>query len=716
MASQNVDAASASSSEGWESVSNIDEERLYQLATVSTIVPIFKDVLPVQEPEVKLHPVAKIKYSKEFSFIYGIYRSLRSTVYHSHAPSTTAVAATAAPILSLSSSPARWFLLLAFALRQCTAHYTVWMDRRDIIMSTTLLLEATREKLPNVQTVSSLSTTGVSVTDAVTDAMARMQGQQAQLDVVSASWLPSGADLTWQTATSAALPTRASPWRAVRWELHATAAFAHLYHKNFQVWHHRKELLQYALQWTAANEDVASLDAGLLTDQALLSKYLQQQHGMSFHDIDERQVTQYVLYCVDGKNYHAWLHRISFLRLFPFLLTPPSWKDIRAFAATVSSDYIEQLCRDGIDRNEPQLPPSPLTAELDMTAELIQVDSLNNSAWCHRYRIFRDDLVGHYLRDFGVALFTAATTTPSVLSSTISEFLAVIAAVCRWELHVALHWSDVDPTNEASYTHARSIALLYHTIATRVRLAEVLLASSPTRSGEVEERMQQLFHSPLCSPVSTTRVNRGIHEGPTPDSVAQLYADKLSSVSWSHYRESWELAFYLLQSLRHAISPKARRIAKQFCNLCDLPEEDHQRRKGMAAFYASGTQFLLDNLHQVEAAIYHNCQSILEEMWVLYLTANLRNAIRAARPSEDYSSGIPRGMLQATDDILVKVCHNASQVSNDNGCVTAIEVFLAMEATALVQVKQLTAKDRIRLKYWKHEALVVIFRRHNLGE
>ena len=44
--------------------------------------------------------------------------------------------------------------------------------------------------------------------------------------------------------------------------------------------------------------------------------------------------------------------------------------------------------------------------------------------------------------------------------------------------NLALQWLYVDPTNESAYTHARSIAILFHTLMVRMALASELGRSS----------------------------------------------------------------------------------------------------------------------------------------------------------------------------------------------------------------------------------------------
>ncbi|KAG5497387.1 hypothetical protein JIQ42_03873 [Leishmania sp. Namibia] len=730
-------AASTTHSQGSE-----DGEWLYQLACVETFMPLAEDVTPVDEntfdsPE---HPVARINYSPNFSFIYGVYRSLRGHL--DYAPMLPASgepceSGELPPVIhTIRTSAARWFLLLAFALRQCTSNYTVWKDRRDVLMSPAVLAQATRDALPALSVPAAILSRTASEAECRA-ALRQMHKKQKKLSRTSQHWLPARADIVWEG--------RLSPWRAVHWELTAVGCFTRLYHKNFQVWHHRRELLTYALQQSPSHarcsEDAAAASrkpaqqreggsplVPIMASEAIFSDYLCRHAGLDFAAVDERPTLRAVLCNEDGKNYHAWLHLSWYLHTFSFLLTPPSLEDLKEHETVVTAVIANNgLCftphPNWVTASEsaapmalcPTLPPSPLTNELQFTAQLIHQDSHNNSAWCHRFALLKEALLrrlwwelcwGDCTNDFGGPL-------------TNENWQRTVRVVCAVELDYAMQWLYVDPTNEAAYTHARSVAFLFHTLATR----QYVWAAEHASAEGSEELKRYLVEAPLLTPVALARSElRADADAGTVSPSTQLMnllRDRQRRVPWSTYVDSFALVRQMQRVLHTAIRPRVTELEEQAARILLSVAESKGSSPGQApkpkataalkSLYERSSQYMLDNFHQVDTAQYLACQGMLEEMWLTYMNAAQRRRVQELRPSEAYREGLRSEWLEPSP--WGKPETSAAGPSEQEGCQDAVVLdFLAYEAAALSKAKQLTIADPIRLKYWKHEALNAIYR------
>ncbi|KAG5490359.1 hypothetical protein JKF63_00479 [Porcisia hertigi] len=708
-----------------------DGKWLYQLSCVETFMPLAADVTPVEEDDSgsSEHPVAKLEHSPNFSSIYGVYRSLRNHLIYTPmipSPGQRCGYGELSPVIqAIHTSAARWFLLLAFALRQCTSNYTVWKDRRDVLMSPTVLEQATRDALPDLPVPAAILSRTTSDAEKQT-ALRELDERQEKLRLTSQHWLPARADIAWEG--------RISPWRAVHWELTAVGCFTRLYHKNFQLWHHRKELLMYALEQSPSHHEcdgVESRKTPLLATQETFSDYLRRHHGLDFADVDERPTLHVVLGNEDGKNYHAWLHLSWYLHVFSFLVTPPSQEALRRHAEVKTDAVTSQgeglcftACSNWIASSEgaeamalhPTLPSSPLTDELQFTAQLIYRDCRNNSAWCHRLALLREALVRRLWRQLCSGEFRGAVGTPSPDE----DWQCTVRVICSEELDYSIQWLYVDPTNEAAYTHARSVSLLYHTLTTR---RHVWAAERAMKDGS-EELQRYLADAPLITPVALahSQLCSNAEAGTVFPSthVLHLLGDRQRRVPWGTYVESFSLLHYMQRALDTVIRPRAAELEEQAARILHSTAANNARTflgqapkpqaiAALNSLYERSSQYMLDNLHQVDTAQYSACQAKLEEMWLTYMDAAQRRRVQQLRPPEAYREGIRPEWLEP-----YPWCEPEKSVTGVSGQEyhpdAAVLDFIAYEAAAVSKAKQLTLTDPIRLKYWKGEVLNVIFR------
>ncbi|KPI86271.1 putative protein farnesyltransferase alpha subunit [Leptomonas seymouri] len=758
-------SAASSSSSSAHSLSSIDGEHLYQLACVETFLPLSKDVTLEEEPTACAHPVARIDYSPNFKLIYGLYRALRSKIEYVDSVAQHRRGDHSLQIIrALNSSPARWLLLLGFALRQCTSNYTVWKDRRDVIMSAGVLRQATRDQLPALALPDILLSLDPADAAKKEEALAKVKEAEEKVELVAQHWLPGASDLFWggdatpvAAVVTAALPSASlSPWRAVRWELNAVGCFTRFYHKNFQVWHHRRELLSYALQQTTLASPPAvhiSTDGGSLAaatsnesvqpsleSEEKFSAYLKQNHGICFADVDERETVKAVLCNEDSKNYHAWLHLTWYLHSLPFLLQTPSWPALKAFARALSESQLSAEQQPWMFCAHPQwafassaesdsslpasrrptLPPSGLTTEIDFTALLIHQDCLNNSAWCHRYSLFKDDLLrGLWREQLQPRLECSGGEAP--VSD--PEFIEVVYALCMVEVDFALQWLYVDPTNESAHTHARCIATLFHTIVVMLAvLRDVTKAGEtvhdrPQSSVRAMELLHYLRDAPLSAPVAAANLDLyakaedGSVSSSSPARDAVLRRMQHPQLSWSDYHHSFAILRYIQRVLHASIQQRVRELETQAARVlragANVASSSPAPANGtpqkvtlLNTLFERSSQYMLDNFHQVNTAQYLLYQVVLEEMWVLYLSAAQRRAVWQSRPPEAYREGIKPEWTSC------QLWEGADVLSDeDNGGDVAVACFLRYEAAALDLAKRLSVQDPIRYKYWKFEAM-----------
>ncbi|RNF07001.1 putative protein farnesyltransferase alpha subunit [Trypanosoma rangeli] len=590
-----------------------DVGRLDLLLNIESLCTLFQDVAPTEEPMSTQQPdLLRIQYSKDFDRVMGLYRTLRGTF---------SGAFRAAP-------SARWFLLTAFVLRQCHSHYTAWKDRRDVVLDSARLLGSTRESL-----------------------LAEMGGSDefhggnnircGELTPILESWLPLEANLKGPTGSF-------SVWRAVRWEFQAVEDFNLRNHKNFQVWHHRKELLLEALARTESPSHTS-----LLASMELFNRYLIQHHNICFADIDERAICGEV-FKIDHKNYHVWLHRSWFVHTFPFLIQPPSWpallgdyttmtdqagKSTEPLRAFVVQEMWEEECQG------PPIPPCGLKDELDYTATLIRDDCLNNSAWCHRFYLFDRDLI------------RASLQTCSLQS--LEDVDTVLRHLCLDEMHYALQWCVYEPCNESSFVHARGIATIYQAAALRL-----YLSSNATGA-----------YNYLADKVSISSM------APLPSHYMCLK----EKVPWDVFLGTFSLVQQQLCVLRDDVTSHAEELRRS------VSAGDEAT---LLESFLCRSQYLLDNVHQVYAARYHLLFVLLEQLWCCYFTDAERDQVNETLPPKKYAEGDEAAAEAITKQPL------------DN----CVRYFLEHEVQAMGLARRLVVEDAIRSKYWKHEINLVMHR------
>lgn len=396
-----------SSSESVETYTDDDIGHLHLLDEVDVLRFIMSGVEPVAEPGDAL---IRISYPSNFKYILGLHMAARGRA------------------AAVSTLGGRWLLLLAFAARQCASNYSVWRDRKAVVMSPTQALLCTRE--------------GV-----LRNASADDADMKERIGRLLRAWLPSVSDLTVPGA-----PDTYSAWRAALWELKATAGFGKLYQKNFQIWHHRQRLLEVALATVPAE-----LAVDVLASEESFEQYLQDTHRVSFAEFDERPVCHYVHSELDAKNYHVWLYRSWFVHNFSFLVRPPPLDAMRVWAEAAVQPFAPQ--RDWAEPGQccaSPYPASPLSAELEYTAALIQQDCLNNSAWCHRQYLVENDLLQPLLRQ--------------------GAGDRVVFFVLLSEVNFALQWAFAEPCSECPFIYAQHWVELHAASCGRARRTVLQLA------------------------------------------------------------------------------------------------------------------------------------------------------------------------------------------------------------------------------------------------
>ncbi|RNF19828.1 putative protein farnesyltransferase alpha subunit [Trypanosoma conorhini] len=610
-------SSSSSSSSSFTTVpssnSSCADAKLDLLLNVETLQTLFQDVEPTKEPVLTRQPdVLRIQYTKDFDRVMGLYRSL--------SPKFSGV---------LRAAPsARWFLLTAFVLRQCQSHYTAWKDRRDVVMGSARLQGSTRESL--------LAEWGNCC-----GSRAGTDPRWKELMPIVESWLPAEADLKGPTGAF-------SVWRAVLWELRAIEGFNLRNHKNFQVWHHRKELLLEALARTESPPR-----SSVIASLKLLDRYLTQHHNMCFSDIDERPLCSNV-FILDHKNYHVWLHRAWFVHTFPFLVQPPSWPallddcTVRTGQPEKSTTPLRPFAVQeswGEECLAPQLPPCGLKEELDYTASLIQWDCLNNSVWCHRFYLFDRDLIG-------ASLQTCSSQSPADVD-------AVLRHLCLDEMHYALQWCVYEPCNESSFVHARGIASVYQAAALRLYLS--------SNAAEAHNFLGDTV------PISSM--------APVPSHYKCLK----EKVPWDVFLRTFSLVKQQLSVLRDNVAPRAEELRRSASAGDEASLREMRRCR---------SQYLVDNVHQVYAASYHLLFMLLEQLWCCYFTDAERSRVGEALPPEKYTEG---------DEAAAEAV--AKQSLHD-----CVRCFLEHELQAMGLARRLVVEDAIRSKYWKNEINLVMHR------
>ncbi|KEG11312.1 protein farnesyltransferase alpha subunit [Trypanosoma grayi] len=612
------EASSSSSSSSYKTVNSSpslteSDAQLSLLSRLEALQVLLLDIKPTEEPIVPQQPdVLRIQYSSTFNYVLGMYRTMSATFTGVHSPSS-----------------AKWFLLTAYVLRQCTSHYSVWKDRRDVLLEPARLLSSTQESLKEEN-------------DKIDNTRMFLQ----EVMPVAERWLPMRADVEGPGGAY-------SPWRAVQWELNVMKSFNMRFHKNFQVWHHRKELLIESLARTdpaLRQEAFASLES--------FDRYLSTHHNVRFADIDERTLCNEVLE-IDVKNYHVWLHRSWFVHAFSFLLQPPLWAallkhfGISAQKRETSGSDLPPFIPNSKWKREcmkPTVPPCSLNDELMYTASLIRADCFNNSAWCHRFLVFRNDLIGVLLRN-------NAPIHPTDVEEVVRQF-------CLEEMNYALQWCFYEPCNESSFVHARSVAAVFQAATIRLHLS-----NNAGKAHSCLNDSEPIFNDSRSSSHYT------------------CLSDK---VSWNDFLATFSLLLQQLCALRDVITPRAEDF-RVYGTARDA--------KTVHVIHQCRSQFLLDNVHQVYAAHYHCLFLLLEHLWCYYFTDDERSRVKKALPSEVYAAGI--------DAVETQV----AQVPD--GC---IKFFLENEMRAMELARRLVTEDSIRSRYWKHEISLVMHREYNQEE
>ncbi|ORC90265.1 protein farnesyltransferase alpha subunit [Trypanosoma theileri] len=605
-----IPSSSSSSSTSSDS-SDSEDPRLLLLYAVRVIQDLLENVDITEEPSIAIlkgdEPTVEPKSSNK---VMGLYRTMSATFSGIRSP----------------SSP-EWFLLTAFVLNGIPTHYTVWKERRDVILQSNRLLNSTLDVL-------------------ISDMERKNQKIPQNVNAVASEWLPSRKDLE---STNGIF----SNWRAVCWELNAVKCFNLRYQKNFQVWHHRREMLEVTLK-----QIEPSLCSTVLASMDSFSQFLRTHHNMEFSQIDERIISGLALE-MDGKNYHVWLHRAWFIRAFSFLVSPPSWEALRQLPfgfIKSTGNNVNKFFENFAVKEEweqlsltPTVPPCALNEELLYTANLIKSDCLNNSAWCHRFSLFNHDLI-----------YTLMQTSSSV---SIQELKEVLHYLCGEELHFALQWCVYNPSNESSFVHARSITVIYQATSLRLLLSNAI--SEETGYHYLNDEGPIIGSKPLSS----------------------HYLSLKKHVSWEDYLNSFSLLQQQLLVLQEVVVP---RVDKLYIRTAARDEET------VNILHSTFSQFLIDNLHQVYAAIYHSLFVMLEQIWCCYFTEEERNQIHKLLPSNTYIEGI----AAVTAQLIQKPIE---------GCV---KFFLESELQAMQLARNLVDKDSIRSKYWKHEIRIIMHRQY----
>lgn len=353
-------------------------------------------------------------------------------------------------------------------------------------------------------------------------------------DESSSSCLPRSAEKIQAQKTTAPYPVPIqdcdcgaySIWRAVKWELDATKCIVKHKPKNYQVWNHRLQLLTIAFQRT--QKDMAGCAQEHQEESEMVSgetpveywftqknynHYLQKYHHpfLSFEtDFDERPFIVECLESESPKNYHVWLYRHQFLKLFSFLLRLP---DIHAIQAHLGVGVIEEECPEfkGTDESitsaQPNgdenpsgecarrlltlLPPSALKEELDFCDRFISLDVFNNSPWSHRMNLFHHHIlfpIQQKMCKALVALIHSCGASQEGESGFMEDILrkfsylrtsysCTVRRLCEREVCYSMTHYESDVSNECPLTHSMAAARLYQSFELRLHLASNLCTS-----------------------------------------------------------------------------------------------------------------------------------------------------------------------------------------------------------------------------------------------
>lgn len=760
-------SSSSSSSGAYTSSNNADvaalkhsdEEHILQLTWVDVLGTLATDVQPEPEPVVESgrHPVLAIDYTPNFAFVTGLYRTLRpSMVELVRTPRSTL-----RPLLYAAAAPspamARWLALTAYTIRQCSSHYTAWSDRREIVLNPYAFWAATRDR---VALGSPALPADIAMAEDVRQSLAENYADMAfRFKEVARTWLPDAGDMPADAIThlggGAAGGAASDPvaeeraevkalWHGIAWELEAVGPIGRLYHKNFQVWHHRKELLLHGLSRTVdvqllrqgqSRTDAAARTvalAALLSSKEVFAAVLRNDYGLEFSQIDERTITGQVLEFVDSKNYHVWIHRSVIVHALTFLTRGPpasrwrsDWLGLCGIptgeASPAGSDefFVDPHW---VDENAvilaiPVPTSAPIKDEFDFTARAINVDCFNNSAWCHRVQLLRDDVVGALLRQHAAAVRSRCPGGEGTEHLSQSELMHVLWTVCKKETDFALQWCFLRPSNQCGFDYARTVAEVYQATVQRV-LLHAAMARAGAALADIDVLLTTAVRGPVAAAcmagyVSEDAVAAG--EGAEEEAVFRLLCTVREYLPWAEYISTFDMLHYQLGALHKTLRPLVGRIGDDVNTLlrrlstagesaADADELQAVRRERLELVHEAGTQFMFDNYHQTNAAMFQACFAFLEQTWLIYWGTDKRAAVAATRTPEQYArDGI-------TDDLLPAEALRRT-LAEWRG-VDEVTFFLDSEAMALQLAKRLTLEDPVRVKYWAHEARTVLCREY----
>ena len=191
-----------------------------------------------------------------------------------------------------------------------------------------------------------------------------------------------------------------------RQELEYTASLGGSNPKNYQIWYHRRSLLESLLSMEQQNNSMGG---------ELLTAWLQEELAREEFAYMDSVVR------ADGKNYHAWSHRQW------LVLT------LQQLARRTSPAPQQEQQDDGV---------SMWQSELDTTTSLIALDIRNNSAWNHRwFLLHHPEPTAFHNTDS-----STTTTTPTAAAAV----TRLDPAVLESQVQFALDQIVVDPYNESS--------------------------------------------------------------------------------------------------------------------------------------------------------------------------------------------------------------------------------------------------------------------------
>ena len=522
-----------------------------------------------------------------------------------------------------------------------------------------------------------------------------------------------------------------SPWHAARWELRQSAAIARKSHKNFQIWHHRKELIAFAMRASADdNNTFTSEDSVLFADSAAAAS------PVAFADIDDRVLCDAVLLQQDSKNYHVWQHRAWFISAFNFLHRV-DLRDLHAsclldsaaavdaaldpsfFKLTPSSLFgggdVLSLYHATLD-NCRRMPrgmhffsssasapsSSPLQKEIDYASILVTEDVFNNSAWSYRMHLVEQYVLPAFAEaerneeKEGEKDDESANEGLAHGSAWARRFVALVLE----ELSYALTQACREVCNECPFVYAKGICDLY---------ARVVTASFAK-------------HNNCKNSSSDSGANNACSKGP----FAIIFgAEELHPAL---------VATLMHRSFMSAAASDAMPIVRQVrTEVCD----------GRTP-YGKRSTFIKLNTHQCEAALFHAGAAVAGTLWGALAARAVDSpqepmiaAVEGADEGDD--STVQDGawlmaMAGLSDEkladhgfftrnksapLFLKVAgEHRRLVAPVSGCVHASAEALhslaasmvAHERQCLALAKKLFVIDEIRAKYWRFELKRLAFR------